>query len=189
MTTLVLPGLHGSGPQHWQSWWLRTEPGARFVDQDDFAAPRLEAWIARLAKAVAEAPGALIVAHSLGCALLAHVAARRPDLAIGGALLVAPADVDDPSWTPAPVAAFAPMPLAPFAFPAMVVASRDDPYVAFARARFFATAWRARLIDLGKSGHINAQSGFGPWPEGVKLAEGLIAPPAVTRLRRTGSAG
>ena len=47
------------------------------------------------------APGSLLVAHSLACALVAHLAERRPDLLIGGALLVAPADVDDRTRTPA----------------------------------------------------------------------------------------
>ena len=41
-----------------------------------------------------------IVAHSLGCALVAHAARRAPALPIRAALLVAPADVDSPAHTP-----------------------------------------------------------------------------------------
>jgi predicted alpha/beta hydrolase family esterase len=179
MTTLILPGLNGSGPDHWQSWWLRTQEDARLVEQADWDNPSLDRWSERVAEAVRAAPGAVLVGHSLACSLIVHIARRRPDLEIGGALLVAPADIEDGDWTSPRVAAFGPMPLHSLRFPAIVVASRDDPYVAFERARGFADAWGARFVDLGESGHINALSGFGPWPEGVELAASLAAgPPA-----------
>ncbi len=178
MTTLILPGLNGSGPDHWQSWWLRAEAGAKLVEQADWDNPSLDRWSERVANAVHAAPGAVLVGHSLACSLIAHIARERPALQIGGALLVAPADVDDRDWTSPHVAGFGPMPLQPLPFPAIVVASRDDPYVAFERARGFADAWGARFVDLGESGHINALSGFGPWPEGIGLAASLAAPPS-----------
>ena len=56
--------------------------------------PDLPTWIDRLTAAVERTPGAVLVGHSLGCVLIAHLARRRPQLPIGGALLVAPADVD-----------------------------------------------------------------------------------------------
>ena len=70
---------------------------------------------------------------------------------------------------------FAPIPAAPLPFPATVVASRNDPYVAFERARAFATAWGAELVDLGDAGHINASSGLGDWAEGRALLAALVA--------------
>jgi uncharacterized protein len=67
------------------------------------------------------------------------------------------------------VRTFSTIPLAPLPFPSIVVASRDDPFVTPARAAAFATAWSSRLVTLTAAGHINADAGFGPWPEGRKL--------------------
>ena len=72
---------------------------------------------------------------------VAHWARRRPRGALIGALLVAPADVDSELHTPPEVRGFAPLPLEPLPFPAIVVASRTDPYVAFSRAQLFADSW------------------------------------------------
>lgn len=40
--------------------------------------------------------------------------------------------------------------------------------------------WRTQLFDLGYAGHINAESGYGPWPEGLGLLNRVSAlrPPA-----------
>ena len=173
MTNLILPGLHGSGPDHWQSWWLSVDRDACLVKQDDWDTPRLDPWSGQVAAAVRSAPGAILIAHSLGCALVASIAVRHPALPIGGALLVAPADVEEAGWTSPGVAAFGPISLGQFPFPAIVVASRNDPYVTFERSARFSAAWGAELIDLGYAGHINPLSGFGPWPLGLRLAEGL----------------
>ena len=54
-----------------------------------------------------------------------------------------------------------------FPFPATVLASRNDPYVSFERARMFADAWGARLIDMGQSGPMGNSSALGIWPEGL----------------------
>ena len=94
---LIVPGLGGSDEPHWQTHLERSFPHARRVHQADWDRPDRAAWIARLAAAVAAAPDAVLVAHSLGCALTAHAVARWPNLiarAVRGALLVAPADVD-----------------------------------------------------------------------------------------------
>jgi predicted alpha/beta hydrolase family esterase len=173
MTTLILPGLGGSGPQHWQTWWFAQDSFSCIVHQDDWHRPDLDAWVDRLAHEVGRAPGALLVAHSLACSLVAHLAVRRPDLHIGGALLVAPADVEDPTRVPAEVESFAPMPLDRLGFPTMVVGSSNDPFVSIGRAMMFAYSWGARFVHLRDSGHINAESGFGPWPDGLRLARRL----------------
>ncbi|PYO48193.1 MAG: alpha/beta hydrolase, partial [Candidatus Rokuibacteriota bacterium] len=64
----------------------------------------------------------VLVAHSLGCALVAH----RVTAGGGGikaALLVAPADVEVLAITVEAVHSFAPMPLVRLPFPSVVVAS------------------------------------------------------------------
>ena len=173
MTTLLLPGLGGSGPGHWQALWRESSPDAHLVEQDSWNAPVLDAWIERAAAEIERAPGAVLVAHSLACALVAHLSERRPDLLIGGALLVAPADVDDRMRTPGTVASFAPMPLERLSFPSIVVGSSNDPTVSIGRAMLFAYAWGSRFVHLRDSGHINVASGFGPWLDGHRLAKQL----------------
>jgi uncharacterized protein len=173
MTDLILPGLHGSGPGHWQRWWLGSGRDARVVEQDNWENPNLKQWRQRLASEIQKTPDPILVAHSLACALVAQLVVWRSDLPVGAALLVAPADVDDASWTNVPVAGFGPMPLKRLPFPSIVVASRNDPYAALERARFFADRWGSEFVAIGDAGHINAETGFGPWPEGLRLAERL----------------
>jgi uncharacterized protein len=171
---LVVPGLGGSGPEHWQTCLERSLPGAARVEQDDWDRPHREKWVARLVGAVAQAPGAVLVAHSLGCILVAQAALAYPDLPIGAALMVAPADVDSAGHTPDHLRGFAPIPRAPLPFHAVLVASTNDPYMRFARARELAEAWEAEFVDAGPIGHINVAAGFGSWPAGEAIAHRLM---------------
>jgi predicted alpha/beta hydrolase family esterase len=182
-TVLVLPGLGGSGAEHWQTIWERLY-GYERVSQQDWNRPELEAWRGALELAVDRARGAvLLVAHSLACTLVAHFAARPAANRVRGALMVAPADVDSPAHAPPETRSFSPIPLISLPFPAIVVASRDDPYAAFERTKYLATRWGAELVDAGHCGHINADSQLGTWAAGHDLLLRLIgagnpSPPA-----------
>jgi predicted alpha/beta hydrolase family esterase len=176
---VIIPGLGDSGPEHWQTKWVALLPRCTRVVQADWDRPDRELWLQALRQAI-EAAGSpvVLVAHSLACALVAHAGRRWPALigrAVRGALLVAPADVDSPAHTPPETRGFAPIPLARLPFASKVVASADDPYVAFGRARAFAAAWGANLVDAGAAGHINAASGLGDWPDGRRALADLIA--------------
>lgn len=166
---LILPGLGNSGPQHWQSVWEAADADFLRVEQKDWDNPSRADWIIAITAAVRANPGAVLVAHSLACAALAHTVAAHPDLPIAGALLVAPADVDSPAHTPDEVRSFAPMPMNRLRFPALVVASSDDPYVSLERAKAFAVAWGADFHGIGAFGHINSASNLGDWPTGKQL--------------------
>ncbi len=180
---LIVPGLGGSGPHHWQTYVERSFPGASRVHQDDWDRPDRDAWIESLTSAIDGAPGAVLVAHSLGCAAVAHAVAARPDLPVAAALLVAPADVDREHGAPQQrLCGFAPMPSTPLPFRSIVVASADDPYMTLARARAFADDWGAQFINAGALGHINVEAGFGPWPEGERMLRRLITTRSRTYL-------
>jgi uncharacterized protein len=176
---LTLPGLHGSEPVHWQSHWERDLPDARRVDQSNWDEPDLEAWLGALAVAVRKAPGAILVAHSLGVILLAHLAARGLAENVGAALLVAPADVETNGPIRSRLQSFAPIPRLPLRFPAIVVASEDDPYASLEWSQSLARDWGADFAPAGALGHINAASGIGDWPQGrrwlSRLAETVTA--------------
>ena len=172
---LVVPGLGGSDDQHWQTHLERAFPSAARVHQEDWDRPDLEKWLARLADAIKARPGAVLVAHSLGCPLVAHLAAWQSDLPVAAALLVAPADVESRRHTPDHIRCFAPIPRLPLPFPSIVVASTNDPFMEFARARELAHLWRAEFFDAGPCGHMNVAAGFGSWPAGESIVESLMA--------------
>ena len=70
--------------------------------------------------------------------------------------------------------AFAPLPRDPLPFPALFIASRSDPYHDYEASEELAYAWGARIADAGHAGHINAESGHGPWPEGLMSFAGFL---------------
>ena len=172
---LVLPGWQGSGTDHWQSRWERLH-GYQRVEQHDWSRPLRGDWTARLEDCVLDAGGPVVlVAHSLGCILVAWWATHSANAhRVRGALLVAPGDVEQPGvhaqlpgWSP--IAVQRPLP-----FPAVLVASHDDPFCTLSRAHTFAGAWGALLVDAGARGHLNAESGLGDWPEGHALLAPLM---------------
>lgn len=170
---LIIPGLNGSGPQHWQTLWEQGQPGFNRVTQKDWDHPDLNLWIAELEKAItAFGTQSILVAHSLGCALVAHWAAQTR-LEVKAAMLVAPPDVWRDSF-PQEAKSFSPMPLDPLPFNSIVVASTNDPFATIERAQHFAKCWKSRFINLGDKGHINAQSNIADWKEGKNLLATLL---------------
>lgn len=166
---LIVPGYTNSGPDHWQSRWQAKLATARRVEQAEWNKPVRDDWVARMAEEVnaSERP-VVIVAHSLGVATAIH-AIPAFEKKVAGAFFVAPPDVANPAIRPKHLMTFGPYPRDPLPFPAMVIASRNDPFGTFGHADDIAAAWGALLVDAGESGHINAASGHGPWPEGTMV--------------------
>lgn len=173
---LIVPGWHGSPPDHWQSYWQETLPGTLRVEQADWIWPRRQDWVAELDRSITAAPGSVVlIAHSLGCATVAHWTAQAPAAALRrvcGALLVAPAD---PARTgcPEPLQNFAPLPLGTLPFPSVLVGSDDDPAASATRARAMADAWGSELTILSGVGHINVASGHHRWEQGFASLQRL----------------
>ena len=166
-TVLIVPGLGGSGPDHWQTWWQTQEAAMRVV-QDDWHRPDLARWAECIGATLNRVAAPIwLVAHSFGCLAAVRIAVERPDV-VTGALLVAPA-------SPARFGLGPVIPDQPLGVPSQVVASLDDPWMDFAEAEYWARCWGSRLTNLGHAGHINAESGFGPWPLGRSLLAQLQA--------------
>lgn len=171
---LIVPGYRGSGPTHWQSLWEASDPAFRRVVQRDWNQPTLSEWLETLHGSITACRAApALVAHSLGCALVAHWAVTYGQ-GVKAALLVSPSDVDSPAHTPAEVRGFAPIPLGAFPFPSTVVASTNDPRVDLERAAFFAKSWGSRFVVVPRAGHINERSGLGEWWEAKALLRALL---------------
>lgn len=172
---LIIPGLGGSGPEHWQSRWQSKLSTARRVEQTDWDNPERMAWTAAIVLAV-QAAGrpVILVAHSLGVPALAHAAPLMPAGRVAGALLVAPPSEAAVASMAQIDPAFRPYPRDPLPFPSLLVASRNDEYGAFDDSADLALAWGSALVDAGEAGHLNDASGHGPWPEGLMSFAGFI---------------
>ncbi|HEV3414545.1 MAG TPA: alpha/beta fold hydrolase [Puia sp.] len=168
----ILPGLNNSGPSHWQTRWERLYGFTR-IHQRDWDAPDKDDWIHTINEAIAPFPSdkVILIAHSLGCCAIAYWF-QHYRRTIKGALLVAPSDVEAPSYPPG-TSGFTPMPLPRLPFPSIVVASADDKYVSPARAAWFAEKWGSAVVNIGNRGHINSDSGLGDWSEGYQLLQKL----------------
>lgn len=181
-TTLVIPGFHGSGPAHWQTWFEAQVPESRRVRRIDWEEPILARWAGNLRQEIDAAHGPVwLVAHSFGCLAAVVAAAERPER-VAGALLVAPADPArfspiglreehdraDDTLTPW-------IPDSQLPFPSILVASGNDPWVKLSSATYWADRWGSRLLNIGHQGHINTAAGYGPWPAGLALYHALLA--------------
>ena len=171
-TLLTIPGYTSSGPDHWMSRWEAKLSAARRVEQAEWAKPVVEDWTARVIEEIERAQKPVVaIAHSLGVSTLVKAIEQKPEIAghVRGAFLVAPPDVENASIRPRHLMTFGPSPRGPLPFPSLVVASRDDPFCAFEKAEEMAADWGSLFIDAGERGHINAESGHGPWPEGTMV--------------------
>lgn len=172
---LILPGLFNSGPEHWQSLWHAKHREYHRLEQEDWETPRCAEWVNALAIATQKIEGRVVLAgHSSACALVGHYAAQHGDGngKVSAAFLVGPSDTEGPNYPTGPTG-FSPMPLQKLPFRSVVVTSTNDPYVTLARAKLFASSWGSKLITLENAGHINAASGYGAWPDGLKWLEEL----------------
>jgi predicted alpha/beta hydrolase family esterase len=161
---LILHGLQGSGPGHWQTWLaarLRAD-GERvaYPDLPDADAPSPVAWRDVLARALEGLPAPVVVCHSLSCLLWLH------HVADGGSpadrvLLVAPPSesADVPEIEP-----FFPVPLPRLAPGARLVCSDDDPYCPEGAAHLYGGPLGVEVDVLPGKGHLNLETGYGPWP-------------------------
>jgi predicted alpha/beta hydrolase family esterase len=173
---LMIPGLNNSGPEHWQSRWQERLSTARRVEQRDWDRPIRDEWVDGILKAIAACrQPVVLIGHSLGVPAVIHAAQRIPKGDVIGAFLVAPAGETAIELEDAIDNHFAPVPREKLPFPSVVVAGQDDPYCPFLTAEEYAAAWGSDFVDAGHSGHINTDSGHGPWPEGLMRFAGFLA--------------
>lgn len=168
---LIVPGYHGSGAAHWQTWLQAQIPNTKRVAGIDWEIPRLQFWAEAITRELqANKQKTIIVAHSFGCLATVRALASYSGQ-ITGVILVAPADPR--RFT---TSGLARQPCSDkdnildqllncsLNAPGILVASRDDPWMKFEHAYAWAKRWQLDFLDAGNAGHINVDSGFGPWP-------------------------
>ena len=177
---LVLPGHGGPEPLHWQSRMVAKLSTARFVEQDDWMYGSLDAAVSQLAAAVGAAQLPVVfVTHSVGGLVLAHAMPVLLSLGLqkqmrGAYIVAVPADRAvlgmrgvDP--------AFSFIPRDPLPFPSLLIASSNDPHASLEESADLSLSWGSRMVEAGQAGHINADSGHGPWPEGMMQFAGFLS--------------
>jgi uncharacterized protein len=170
--TVIVPGVGGSEHAHWQSWLQRQLMSCSRVEQQDWNLPILEQWVEKFVQHVTAFDQPLqIIAHSFGCLTTLAALAQHPELnkKIQNLVLVAPAN---------PIrfgeAGFSRNSTQDYwqyfkdlsiAVPTTLLISENDPWLKYEDALTLAKCWRLKPINLGRVGHINVASGFGPFPE------------------------
>lgn len=172
---LIVPGIGGSDTGHWQQRWIQKMANAIEVEQEDWDNPDKDAWVQTLAKAIMMATRPVVlVGHSLGVLTIAHTAQKLADTKVRGAFLVSAPDVDVAKKKYPQLAQFAPVPRDPLPFPSLLVASQTDELCAPETAADLGNAWGSDFHLAGDAGHINIESGHGPWPEGLMMFTRLM---------------
>jgi predicted alpha/beta hydrolase family esterase len=170
---LIVPGYHGSGPGHWQSWLQQQVPNSTRITGIDWEQPVLAQWAGRIREALAQAQQPLwVIAHSFGSLAAVVAAADRPEH-IAQLILVAPADPDrfdcmglkpERALGVERFSLGKALPLRPLQVNGLVIGSRNDPWLSYDKAAALAKGWQLDFHDGGEAGHINADSGHGAWP-------------------------
>ena len=163
---LILHGLGGSGPGHWQTWLaarLRAN-GERvaYPDLPDADMPSPASWRGVLdgVRAVLPPGDVIVVCHSLSSLLWLHHVADGGQQA-DRVLLAAPPS--ERAELPE-IAGFFPVPLPALDPGARLVCSDNDPYCPEGAATLYGEPLGIPVDVLEGGGHLNPETGYGPWP-------------------------
>lgn len=171
---VILHGLDGSSEGHWQSW-LADQLGhsgydVHFPDLPEKEHPSLLDWTDEIHALLRQTgPHTTLVAHSLSAYLWLHYASLSGASRVQRVLLVAPPGDEEIRHTRRIRHTFQ-LPLSETrihqaADELLMVGSEADPYCARGFLDTYARPLRLSYLQLGnEAGHINPESGFGPWP-------------------------
>ena len=167
MRLLVLHGLYGNEPEHWQTWLAGRAAAdglqVSYPDLPDADAPTAGGWLAAVLPLLGRSEDLLVAAHSLGCHLWAHLSAREGRRLAQRVVLVAPpgaAEVRDeiPSFVPADWDGAL---LRRACTDTAVVLGESDDWLGDPEP-VLATGLPVRVVPGGA--HLSVPAGFGPWP-------------------------
>ena len=177
--TLMVPDLDcgvtaGHHAEYWQDHWQRSRIDCLGVDIGASGHPDRNSWVARLDRALhrIDAP-VVLVGHGLGALAIAawvELLGQEIETQVAGAILVGPCDPSEAADDPH-IQAFSPLPATVFPFPALVVASDDDPRVSIDRSFSIARQWGAGFARFGGCGDFRS---LGRWAQGDALLDRFL---------------
>jgi uncharacterized protein len=176
---LILHGLSGSGPGHWQPWLAERLRASghevHFPDLPDPDAPDPDAWVRELLGALAGVASdeRVVICHSLSC--IAWLAAcDQVERTVDRVALVAPPSLG--SGVPE-IASFFPVTataqdVARAARHTRLICSDNDAYCPEGAATLYGEPLGLALDLHPGRGHLNVDAGLGPWPAMLAWAQG-----------------
>jgi predicted alpha/beta hydrolase family esterase len=169
----IVPGLGGSGPEHWQTYFERTGENFQRIEQKDWNSPDIDEWTETIEKTISnyDPQTVVLVGHSLGCLTIASWASRY-NRKIKAALLVAPPDAEL-IQKKLETMLFDKFSTQKINFRTILVASTNDPWATIDRAKYYADKWGSQFINIGAAGHINDLSGHYDWNQGLEILHSL----------------
>lgn len=173
-TYINVPGLGGSGQDHWQTFWEKAYPEIVRVEQVDWDHPVCDVWVEKLVRTIdmADRP-VVLIAHSLGCATIVHAAKHNKLNGIAAAFLVAMPDVERTDF-PKECIGFSPMPRMNLPFSSLMIASENDPYISSAELKKWAGILGSDFISVGEREHIGTVAKLEYWEEGQELFQNFV---------------
>ena len=166
LKVLILHGWQGSELPHWQGWLAQElvleNCIVAFPQLSDNHAPQKEVWVEEALNVIESLRPDVVVCHSLGNILWYHLC-KRLSMNVQKLLLCAPprdlSEYDE-------VASFFPVDLPSdlHAEQILMVASDNDPYMSMDQSIMSAMRMQIDLKVVKEGGHLNADSGYGPWP-------------------------
>jgi predicted alpha/beta hydrolase family esterase len=169
---LIIHGLGGSGPDHWQTWLYHELTNRNlnvcYPTFSSFDTPDKEVWLKELSDCLSSIPQhhtLTVITHSLGCLLWLHYLETQTNKIAEQAILVAP---PSPTITLKAAKSFYLPPLnsdmlLKGAKETLFIHSTNDPYCSMKDAAIY-TKLGAKNITFANMGHINTDSGHGKWP-------------------------
>ncbi|MEH7074875.1 RBBP9/YdeN family alpha/beta hydrolase [Neobacillus drentensis] len=174
---LIIHGLGGSGPDHWQSWLakelIKRNNHVIYPTFTNYNLPNKDIWLEELSNALRMIPeenNLTIITHSLGCFLWLHYASKQNKQIANQVILVAP---PSPNHILTEAKSFFPVPLVgnqlkKVAEHTLFIHSTNDPYCGLKDSSTYANLGLP-AITLPNAGHINTQSGHSEWPWMLEL--------------------
>jgi predicted alpha/beta hydrolase family esterase len=164
---LLLHGWGGSDNPHWQSWLaseIAKEYGkVSFLKFSDFDFPKKDIWKEELLKELDDFKPDIVICHSLANILWFHLCNEEKLSEVKKLFLVAPPSLEHEIKE---VKSFFPIkaPINLNAKEVLLICSTNDPYMDIQEAKSLQKKLNVEMEVLKDAGHLNANSGFGPWP-------------------------
>lgn len=163
---LILHGWEGSDEPHWQDWIARELAVSNcivaFIQLSNNTQPDREEWMKESLDVIRELSPDVVLCHSLGNILWFHIAPFVEKEVEKLMLCAIPQDLgyirELRSFFPVDI------PSDLKAKKVLMVASDNDPYMNIQDAVELSRKLNVRMKIVPNAGHINASSGFGPWP-------------------------
>ena len=169
---LIIHGLGGSGPDHWQSWLanqlMKMNYDVKYPTFTNFNSPNMKVWLNELSTALRTIPednNLTIITHSLGSLLWFHYASTQTKQMAKQVILVAP---PSPNHILTEAKSFYPVPLdrnnlKKAAENTLFIHSSNDSYCSIEDSSSYLNLGFP-AITIPNAGHINTKSGYAKWP-------------------------